>query len=153
MFGVGIFSMKSAVVYALSCAAAILLAAGSANADKMRPGYKSYNAPHGLNANASCRRPHFNICQGCNVTIRMGVLQDHGCGLNFATLGPFAGQEVTSAPRNGSYSLTNATTAVYRPAAGYVGPDHFEARLYFENDSGKRTYLNLAVNVRVLPHF
>ena len=146
--------MKSAVWYATSCvAAALLLITGSANADKMRPGYKSYSAPHGLNANANCRRPHFNICQGCNVAIRMGVLQDHGCGMNFATMGPFAGQEVTSPPRNGSYSLVNATTAVYRPAAGYLGPDHFEARLYFENDTGKRTYLNLAVNVRVVPHF
>jgi hypothetical protein len=38
-------------------------------------------------------------------------------------------------------------------AAGIIGLDHCEARLYAENDSGKRTYLNWAVNVRVLPHF
>src|SRR3954462_2739241 len=143
--------MKIAASYTLSSVvAALMLTAGSANADKMRPGYKNYRGGHGLNANANCRRPHFNICQGCNIAIPMRVFQNSNCGINFATLGPFAGQQVTSPPRNGAYSLTNATTAVYRPTSGYVGPDHFEARLYFENDTGKRTYLNLAVNVRVV---
>lgn len=142
--------MKRSFATVLMTFAALALLPDGASADKMRPGYRSYQR-HGLNANASCRRPHFNICQGCNVAIPMKVAQDHSCGLNFQTLGPFAGQDVTASPAHGSYSLVNSTTAVYQPSAGYTGPDHFASRLYFEDGSGKRTFLNLTVNVKVVP--
>jgi hypothetical protein len=138
------------ILLSLSAFAAILLP-DSASADKMRPGYKSYQNPHGLNANNACRRPHFNICQGCNVVIPMRVAQDRGCGFNFQSLGPFVGQDVVVSPANGSYSLVNSTKAVYRPNSGFTGSDHFESRLYFEDGAGKRTFLNLKVNVNVVP--
>lgn len=143
---------RSFMTISLSLAAfAAILLPDSASADKMRPGYKNYRNVHGLNANTNCRRPHFNICQGCNIVIPMRVAQDRSCGFNFQTLGPFAGQEVIASPSNGSYSLVNTTTAVYRPSAGFTGRDHFESRLYFEDGSGKRTFLILKVNVNVVP--
>lgn len=144
--------MKRSFVTALLAltAGAFILLPDSASADKMRPGYRNYQR-HGLNANTSCRRPHFNICQGCNISIPMKVAEGQSCGFNFQTLGPFAGQDVTASPAHGSYSLVNSTTAVYRPSAGYTGADHFESRLYFEEGSGKRTFLNLKVNVKVVP--
>jgi hypothetical protein len=138
------------VVLSIVTSASLLLS-GTASADKMRPGYKSYGNAHGLNANAACRRPHFNICQGCNVVIPMRVAQDRGCGFNFQSLGPFVGQDVVVAPANGSYSLVNSTKAVYRPNSGFTGSDRFESRLYFEDGAGKRTFLNLKVNVNVVP--
>jgi hypothetical protein len=131
-------------------ASAFVLLPDSASADKMRPGFRNYQR-QGLNANTNCRRPHFNICQGCNIVIPMKVAQDRSCGLDFQTLGPFAGQDVMVSPASGSYSLVNSTKAVYKPNAGFTGRDHFESRLYFEDGSGKRTFLILKVNVNVVP--
>jgi hypothetical protein len=117
----------------------------------MQPGYMAHTASRGLNANTACRRQRFNICQGCNVNIKMRVAADRQCGFDFMSLGPFSGQEVVVSPRNGTYSLVNETKAVYRPNSGYTGSDHFEARLFFEEGNGKRTFLIMKVNVSVLP--
>jgi len=122
----------------------------SAMASKMQPGHMAHGRV-GLNANTACRRPRFNICQGCDVNIRMRVAVDRQCGFDFQSLGPFAGQEVKVSPKNGTYSLVNETKALYRPAAGYTGTDYFEARLFFEEGSGKRTFLNMKVRVLVVP--
>src|SRR4051794_13679900 len=95
-FRQGVFRMIRpfmTIVLSLATSASLLLS-DTASADKMRPGYKSYQNAHGLNANTACRRPHFNICQGCNVVIPMRVAQDRGCGFNFQSLGPFVGQDV-----------------------------------------------------------
>jgi len=92
----------------------------SAIASRMQPGHMAHKRG-GLNANTACRRPRFNICQGCNVDINMRVAVDRQCGFNFQSLGPFAGQEVVVSPRNGTYSLVNDTKAIYRPSSGYTG--------------------------------
>ena len=105
----------------------------------------------GLNANATCRRPRFNICQGCHVNIRMKVKKDSACVINFKSLAPFAGQEIVARPQNGIYGSANETATAYRPNPGYVGTDHFETRLFFEEGNGKRTFMNLGVNVIVVP--
>ena len=81
----------------------------------------------------------------------MKVKQDTACTLNFRSLGPFAGQEVLVRPQNGIYGSANQTASAYRPNPGYVGRDHFETRLYFEEGSGKRTFMNLGVYVLVVP--
>jgi hypothetical protein len=145
--------MKHFLVSALSTfvGAAVLLFPEATVASKMQPGMVTHGARHGLNANTTCRHPKINICQGCSVAIRMRVAQDHSCGFNFRSLGPFAGQEVTAAPKNGTYGSINETASRYRPSAGFVGRDHFETRLYFEEGSGKKTFLNLSVNVFVVP--
>jgi hypothetical protein len=145
--------MKAFLVRALStiAGAVLLVCPESAGASKMQPGLMSHGNRHGLNANTACRRPRFNICQGCNVDLRMRVAQNRYCGFNFQSLGPFAGQEVLVSPKNGTYGSRNETLSIYRPNPDYVGPDHFESRLYFEEGNGKRTFLNLKVNVLVVP--
>lgn len=149
--------MKSSILtrllvgLAVTAAAPLLFPPKSAIASKMQPGMMAHSNIHGLNANTSCRRPRFNICQGCNVNIRMRVAAGQQCGFNFQSLGPFAGQEVVTSPRNGTYSSANETKSVYRPSGGYTGPDFFESRLFFQDGSGKRTFLNLRVNVLVVP--
>jgi hypothetical protein len=128
-----------------------LFPAETALASKMQPGMMSQKMRFGLNANATCRRPRFNICQSCHVNIRMKVKKDSACVMNFKSLGPFAGQEIVVRPQNGIYGSANETATAYRPNPGYVGSDHFETRLFFEDGSGKRTFMNLGVNVIVVP--
>jgi hypothetical protein len=145
--------MKYFLTSALSmfAGAALLLSSEAAVASKMLPGMVTHGAAHGLNANATCRHPKVNVCQGCNISIRMKVAQDHSCGFNFKSMGPFTGQQITAAPRNGTYGSVNETTSKYQPSAGFVGSDHFETRLFFEEGNGKKTFLNLSVNVLVVP--
>jgi len=145
--------MKHFLVSTLSTfvGATVLLFPEASVASKMQPGMMTHGAIHGLNANTTCRHPRINICQGCSVAIRMKVVQGHSCGFNFRSLGPFAGQEVTVTPKNGTYGSINETSSRYQPSAGFVGRDHFETRLYFEEGSGKKTFLNLNVNVFVVP--
>lgn len=135
----------------LLVAVGALCLAEAASASKMQPGMMSHKTRFGLNANTTCRRPRFNICQGCHVNIRMKVKKDTACTINFQSLGPFAGQEIVARPQNGIYGSANETATAYRPNPGYVGTDHFETRLFFEEGNGKRTYMNLGVNVIVVP--
>jgi hypothetical protein len=145
--------MKHTLVPTVSAfvGAAMLLFPEATLASKMQPGMMNHGARVGLNANTTCRHPRINICQGCSVAIRMRVAQDHSCGFNFQSLGPFAGQEVTSRPSNGTYGTVNETLSRYQPSAGFVGRDHFATRLYFEEGSGKKTFMNVDVNVFVVP--
>jgi hypothetical protein len=149
------FKMKRFLVNGLLLGIALtapLLFSKGASASKMQPGFMAHSNARGLNANTACRRPRFNICQGCDVNIPMRVASDRQCGFNFMSLGPFAGQEIVVGPRNGTYSLVNETKAVYRPNSGYTGPDYFEARLFFEEGNGKRTFLIMKVKVNVVPN-
>ena len=66
----------------------------AASASKMQPGMMSQKLRFGMNANATCRRPRFNICQACHINIRMKVKKDTACVMDFKSLGPFAGQEI-----------------------------------------------------------
>ena len=132
--------------------AALLFLPEGSQASKMQPGLMSHKGRFGLNANTDCRRPRFNICQGCNVSIRMRVKQNAACAINFKSLGPFAGQETLVRPKHGIYGSANETAAAYRPNANYLGEDHFETRVYFEEGNGKRTFINLTVNVFVVPN-
>jgi len=123
----------------------------AASASKMQPGMMSQKLRFGMNANATCRRPRFNICQACHINIRMKVKKDTACVMDLTSLGPFAGQEIVVRPQNGIYGAANETATAYRPNPGYVGTDHFETRLFFEEGSGKRTFMNLGVRVLVVP--
>ena len=121
-------------------------------ADKMHPEMMSQKRRPGLNAMSACRRPLFNICQGCSITIRMRVPQNGVCPLDLKSKGPFAGQEVLVRPQNGTYGSANETATAYRPKSDFLGQDHFETRLFFEDGSGKRTTMIVKVNVLVVPN-
>jgi len=81
----------------------------------------------------------------------MRVPRDGVCPLGLTSLGPFAGQEILVRPQNGVYGSANQTAIAYKPNPGFVGMDHFETRLYFEEAGGKRTFMILKVNVFVKP--
>ena len=138
---------------ALTCVTIALSALGAEPviADKMHPEMMTHKRRPGLNAMVSCRRPKFNICQGCNIAIKMRVPQNGTCPLALESMGPFAGQEVLVRPANGIYGSANQTTSAYRPNSGFLGRDHFESRLFFEDGAGKRTTMTLKVNVLVVP--
>src|SRR5258708_28980353 len=91
----------------LLVAAGALCLTETASASKMQPGMMSQKR-FGLNANATCRRPRFNICQGCHVNIRMKVKKDTACTINFTSLGPFAGQAIVARPQNAIYGSAHA---------------------------------------------
>jgi hypothetical protein len=59
-----------------STVALALLQSETVTADKMHPEMMSHKRRPGLNAMVNCRRPRFNICQGCSITIRMRVPQN-----------------------------------------------------------------------------
>jgi hypothetical protein len=121
-------------------------------ADQMNPERMSYGRRRpGLNAMTSCRVALFNICQGCNITTNMRVPQNGVCPLNLRSKGPFAGQEILVRPQNGIYGSASNTETAYRPKSGFLGRDHFETRLFFEDGSGKRTTMTVKVNVFVVP--
>jgi hypothetical protein len=67
-------------------------------------------------------------------------------------MGPFAGQEILVRPQNGLYGSANETATAYRPNSGFLGQDHFQTRLFFEDGTGKRTTMTVRVNVFVVPN-
>ena len=144
--------MRSLGIVALSAIALASLSAEPVFADKMHPEMMSHKRRPGLNAMANCRRPRFNICQGCSITIRMRVPQNGVCPINLKSMGPFAGQEILVRPQNGLYGSANQTTTAYRPNSGFLGQDHFQTRLFFEDGTGKRTTMTVRVNVFVVPN-
>jgi hypothetical protein len=120
-------------------------------ADKMHPEMMTHKRRPGLNAMVNCRRPKFNICQGCSINIKMKVPQNGVCPLNVQSMGPFAGQQVVVQPQNGVYGSANETSTAYKPNSGFVGQDHFQTRLFFEDGGGKRTTMTVNVRVLVVP--
>ena len=134
-----------------STVALALLQSETVTADKMHPEMMSHKRRPGLNAMVNCRRPRFNICQGCSITIRMRVPQNGICPLNLNSMGPFAGQEVVARPQNGIYGSASETATAYKPSSGFLGQDHFQTRLFFEDSAGKRTTMTVRVNVLVVP--
>jgi hypothetical protein len=66
-------------------------------------------------------------------------------------MGPFAGQEVVVRPQNGIYGSASETATAYKPNSGFLGQDHFQTRLFFEDSAGKRTTMTVRVNVLVVP--
>jgi len=134
-----------------STVALALLQSETVTADKMHPEMMSHKRRPGLNAMVNCRRPLFNICQGCSITIRMRVPQNGICPLNLTSMGPFAGQEVVVRPQNGIYGSASETATAYKPNSGFLGQDHFQTRLFFQDGTGKRTTMTVRVNVLVVP--
>lgn len=144
--------MKSSALGLSLIALAVLAQPRDAVANKMHPEQMyRYRPVHGLNANANCRHRLFSICRGCSITIRMRVKQGTACPMNFRSMGPFAGEEIVVRPQHGLYGSANHTATAYQPNPGYVGRDHFETRLFFENGTGRPTAMNLTVNVFVAP--
>lgn len=144
--------MKSSALKLSLIALGILFQPQGAVADKMHPERNYRSKPnHGLNAQVNCLHQGMILCRGCSVTIRMRVKQGSACPIDFRSMGPFAGEQIVERPQHGTFGSANQTATAYQPNPGYVGRDHFETRIFFENGTGRPTAMDLRVNVLVAP--
>jgi hypothetical protein len=131
-------SRTSIVVFSVSLLIMSVSAAGLAEA---RGGF-----------NPNCRVPRISLCPGCAVDVKITVLQDHECKINYGSMGPMHGQTILVGPKRGKYWANNETSTAYSPNKGYLGADYFEARFSYELMNGSPASAVLKANVEVVPH-
>ena len=131
-------SRTSIVVFCLSWLALFMLPTGPAEA---RAGF-----------NPNCRVPSISLCPSCTVTVKITVLQDHACHINYGSLGPMHGQKILVSPKRGKYWADNETSTAYNPNKGFLGSDYFEAQFSYELMNGKPASAVLKASVEVVPH-
>lgn len=103
--------------------------------------------------NPDCRVPRISLCPGCTVSVKIVVLRDHECHINYGSLGPMQPQQILVGPKNGTYQIINETSTAYSPASGFLGADHFETRFQYEMMNGSPGSTVLKADVEVVPHF
>jgi hypothetical protein len=103
-------------------------------------------------ANRGCRVPSISLCPGCTSDVKITVLQDHECRINYSSMGPMLGQKILVNPKHGKYWADNETSTAYSPSKGYVGSDYFEAEFSYELMNGSKASATLKANVEVVPH-
>ena len=81
-----------------------------------------------------CRIPRLELCADCTVNIKITVLQDHECRINYSSIAAMYPQKILVSPKHGRYSAANETRTYYTPNKGFLGTDHFETRVTFELD-------------------
>jgi hypothetical protein len=102
--------------------------------------------------NPNCRVPAIGLCPDCSVTVKITVLQDHECHINYGSMGPMRGQKILVSPKHGRYWADNETSTAYSPAKGFVGSDYFETRFSYELMNGSPASALLKATVEVVPH-
>jgi hypothetical protein len=102
--------------------------------------------------NPNCRVPSISLCPGCTVSIKIIVLQNRECQINYGSLGAMRGQTILVGARHGKYWAANETQTAYSPNNGYLGSDYFEARFSYELMNGSKASAVLKANVEVVPH-
>jgi hypothetical protein len=103
--------------------------------------------------NPDCRVPRISLCPGCTVDVKIIVLRDHQCHINYGSLGPMRPQQILVSAKHGKYWAENETSTFYSPAKGFVGSDYFESRFEYEQMNGKPASAILKAGVEVVPHF
>jgi hypothetical protein len=101
--------------------------------------------------NRNCRVPSISLCPGCTSDVKITVLQDHECRINYSSMGPMLGQKILVTPKHGKYWADNETSTAYSPSKGYVGSDYFEAEFSYELMNGSKASATLKANVEVVP--
>jgi hypothetical protein len=101
--------------------------------------------------NRNCRVPSISLCPGCTSDVKITVLQDHECRINYSSMGPMLGQKILVSPKHGKYWADNETSTAYSPSKGYVGSDYFEAEFSYELMNGSKASATLKANVEVVP--
>jgi hypothetical protein len=101
--------------------------------------------------NRNCRVPSISLCPGCTSDVKITVLQDHECRINYSSMGPMLGQKILVNPKHGKYWADNETSTAYSPSPGYVGSDYFEAEFSYELMNGSKASATLKANVEVVP--
>jgi hypothetical protein len=102
--------------------------------------------------NPNCRVPSISLCPGCTVNVKITVLQDRECEINYGSLGAMHGQTILVSPKRGKYWAANETKTAYSPNKGFLGGDYFETRFSYELMNGSMVSTVLKANVEVVPH-
>jgi hypothetical protein len=100
-----------------------------------------------------CKVPRIGLCPGCTINVKITVLQDHECHINYGSLGPMHPQKILVGPKHGTYSAPNETTTSYSPGKGFLGSDYFETRFEYELMNGSLASAVLKAEVEVVPNF
>ena len=103
--------------------------------------------------NPDCKVPRISLCPGCTVNVKIIVLQNHECHINYGSLGPMHMQKILVSAKHGRYWADNETSTAYRPSTGFLGNDYFETRFEYELMNGKPASALLKAGVEVVPHF
>lgn len=102
--------------------------------------------------NPNCRVPRISLCPGCTITIKISVLQDHECRINYGSIGPMHDQKILVGAKHGKYWADNETSTAYAPNKSFLGDDYFETRFFYELMNGSAASTVLKANVEVVPH-
>ena len=102
--------------------------------------------------NPNCRVPSIRLCPGCTVNIKIAVLQNRECRINYSSFGAMRGQKIVVSPKRGKYWADNATSTAYSPNKGFVGNDYFETRFLYELMNGSTASAVLKASVEVVHH-
>jgi hypothetical protein len=100
-----------------------------------------------------CKVPRIGLCPGCTIDVKIVVLQDHECHINYGSLGPMHPQKILVNPKHGRYLAANETSTSYSPRKGFLGDDYFETRFEYELMNGSPASAVLKAGVEVVPHF
>jgi hypothetical protein len=103
--------------------------------------------------NPDCQVPRIDLCPGCTVNIKIVVLQNHECHINYGSLGAMHMQKILVSPKRGRYWAANETSTAYSPSKGFLGSDYFETRFEYETMNGSLASSILKAGVEVVPHF
>jgi hypothetical protein len=103
--------------------------------------------------NPDCKVPRISLCPGCTVNVKIVVLQNHECHINYGSLGAMHPQKIMVGPTRGKYLAINETSTSYSPGRDFVGSDYFETRFEYEMMNGKLASTVLKAEVEVVPHF
>jgi hypothetical protein len=134
------FSMSRTSIIAF-CLALLTLSGSATQFAEARGGF-----------NPNCHVPSIRLCPGCTVNVRITVLQDRECRINYGSMGAMHGQTILVSPKRGKYWANNETSTAYSPNKGYLGNDYFEARFSYELMNGSMALAVLKANVEVVPH-
>jgi hypothetical protein len=100
-----------------------------------------------------CRVPRLSLCPDCTVNVKITVLQNHECHIYYSSLAAMYPQKILAGPKHGRYWAANETRTSYSPNKGFLGSDHFETRVTFDQMNGSRASTVLQAEVEVVPHF
>jgi hypothetical protein len=103
-------------------------------------------------SNPDCHVPSIRLCPGCTVSVKITVLQNRECRINYSSLGAMHGQRILVGPRHGKYWANNETSTAYSPDKDFLGSDYFETRFSYELMNGSSASAVLKATVEVAPH-
>ena len=102
--------------------------------------------------NPNCRVPSIRLCPDCSVIVKITVLQNHECRINYGSLGPMRAQKILVNPTRGRYWAYNETRTAYSPNKGFLGSDYLETRFFYELMNGSMASARLKASIEVVPH-